>query len=163
MTKEHRAYFLLGSNTGDRANQLEKARSLIERYIGRISAKSRIYETQPWGYAEQADFYNQALEVRTLLQPKQILEVMKRIESEAGRTTGEKWGPRLLDVDLLLYDNMVINAPDLTVPHPRLQERNFALVPLMELASELRHPVLNLTIEELYWDSKDEMEVVLVD
>ncbi len=163
MKKRSSVFLLLGSNVGDRAAILASARAEIEREIGHISKKSGIYETEPWGLADQPPFFNQAIEVETELSPDQVLAKTKAIEADAGRERAEKWGPRTLDIDILLFENSVIDTPALRIPHPELPSRNFALVPLMEIAGERIHPTLGEAIEDLYMKSSDELEVILLE
>lgn len=155
----NRVIFHLGSNMGDRAKNLELARKGLESRIGKIINTSSIYETQAWGLADQDDFLNQALSINTNLQPEAILIEIKKLELEIGREATVKWGPRIIDIDLLLYGNEVIERDKLKIPHPMVADRNFVLVPLMEICGDEIHPVLRLTIEELYEASKDECEV----
>lgn len=157
-------YLLLGSNTGDRKAILAEAAQQIGQQIGRITATSKLYETQPWGQADQPDYLNQAIEVHTKHAPTEVLRRILAIETSMGRLrTGPQWGPRIIDIDILLYGNETTETADLTIPHPRLHERNFALIPLMELAPELIHPTLNTTIEDLYFASPDTLDVYIVE
>lgn len=153
-------YLLLGSNIGDRAKNLEEGRKMIADKIGSIKAISHLYLTAPWGYEDQEDFYNQAVEVQTDKSPNEVLALSKEIEKEVGRISNEKWHPRILDIDILLFGNAVLEGEGLRIPHKSMHERNFALIPLMELAPELIHPKLDLSIEELFWNCKDELEVI---
>ncbi len=156
-------FLLTGSNLGDRAENLRLAAREIEREIGKIRLASSFYETEPWGLAEQDWFFNQALGVETHLQPAQILSKIKSIEATLGRENAVRNGPRLIDIDLLFFGESVIDEPGLQVPHPEIQNRNFVLVPMMEIAPELRHPTLNEYIDELYMASADPLEVILSD
>jgi 2-amino-4-hydroxy-6-hydroxymethyldihydropteridine diphosphokinase len=156
-------YFLTGTNIGDRGAHLRRAAKLIEQDIGKIDQKSAFYETEPWGLADQAMFLNQAIAVKTELEPLEILKKIKEIEAEMGRERLEKYGPRVIDVDLLFYGDQIIDEPDLKVPHPEIPNRNFVLVPLMEIAGEMLHPTLQIAIEDLYMLSKDPLEVVILD
>ncbi len=131
--------------------------------VGRVTEKSRLYETQAWGVTNQSDFINQAVAVETLLNPQKLLEQILKIENEMGRERTTKWAERTIDIDILLYDNFVVNEPNLVIPHPELPKRNFALIPLMEIAGEVEHPVLHLTIEDIYMDSKDPLDVFMLD
>ena len=131
--------------------------------VGRVTNKSRLYETQAWGVTNQSDFINQALAVETSLNPQKLLEQILKIENEMGRERTTKWAERTIDIDILLYDNFVVNEPNLVIPHPELPKRNFALIPLMEIAGEFEHPVLLLTIEDIYMDSKDPLDVFMLD
>lgn len=155
-------YFLIiGSNLGDRINQLELAKKMISSEVGVIAKESAIYETQPWGFDDQPWFLNQVVEVKSPDSPEEVLTRLKAIETRAGRTPAEKWHARHIDIDILLCGDLVMNKKELTIPHPHLQERNFVLIPLMELAPELVHPVLGKTIEDLYFDSRDTGEVYI--
>ena len=156
-------YLLLGSNVGDRSKHLTDGRTLIAERIGKISKSSHVYETAPWGFQDQDDFYNQALEVKTDRSPSEVLKISKEIEEEVGRVSNEKWHPRVLDIDILLFGKKVIHQEGLNIPHASMHERNFALIPLMELAPELIHPALELSIEELFWNCKDDLDVIRLD
>ncbi len=154
-----------GSNVGDREKNLAQARQRIATKIGTIISQSAIYETAAWGNTEQADFLNQAIGVTTDLSPQVLLTAVLDIENAMGRTrdAAQRWQPRVIDIDILLYENEIIEEENLVVPHPELHKRNFVLVPLMEIASEVLHPVLRLPIEELYFQSTDESEVILLE
>jgi 2-amino-4-hydroxy-6-hydroxymethyldihydropteridine diphosphokinase len=164
MTKQHLAYLVLGGNEGDTVSVLKKARTMIIEAVGRISETSSLYQTQPWGKPDQADFINQALVVKTFLSPLDLLKAVLKIETALGRTrTGENNGPRIIDIDIALYDDFIVQEDNLTIPHPHLHERNFMLLPLMEVAGEAVHPLLYKTVEELYFNSPDELEVIMLD
>jgi 2-amino-4-hydroxy-6-hydroxymethyldihydropteridine diphosphokinase len=154
-------HLILGSNLGDRAEQLSKAKALITVEIGPILKESRIYETEPWGYPDQPWFLNQVVEVSSPLEPFDLLKKIKRIEQTAGRQPAEKWHARHIDIDILLAGEKVVESADLSVPHAALATRNFVLVPLMDLIPEWMHPVLHKSIEELYLDCRDTGEVYI--
>ncbi len=157
-------FLLTGSNLGDRAQNLRRAAAEIEREIGKVRLASAFYETEPWGMADQNWFFNQALAVETSgLSPREVLTKIKAIEADLGREQNIRNGPRLIDIDLLFMGETTVDEPDLKVPHPEIQNRNFALVPLMEIAPELRHPALGQFIDELYMASADPLEVILSD
>ena len=144
------AYLGLGSNLGDRQHNLERALELLEAGGGvEIVRRSSIYETEPQELKSQPWFLNMVVEIRTALFPMQLLARIARIESELGRQRVVAKGPRTVDIDILLFGNFVIDTPKLMVPHPGLTERRFVLEPLVELAPELRHPVLRKTMREL--------------
>ncbi|MBO9594422.1 MAG: 2-amino-4-hydroxy-6-hydroxymethyldihydropteridine diphosphokinase [Niabella sp.] len=145
----NRVFLLIGGNLGDRTAHLAQARTLIERHIGPIEKTSAIYETAAWGLVQQPDFYNQALEVATALQPEPLMQMILKIEADMGRVRNERYGPRVIDIDILLYNDLVCKQPLVTLPHPRMQERRFVLVPLNEIAPERQHPVLHQTIRQL--------------
>lgn len=142
-------YLSLGANLGDRLANLRLALTRLQT-LARLEEVSSLYETQPQGVSDQPLFLNAVCRVTTGLEPQALLRFLKNVERETGRQPGgERWGPRPIDLDILLYDDRVLDAPELTVPHPRLAERAFVLVPLCELAPELRHPLLGKTMKEL--------------
>ena len=153
------AYLLLGSNLGDRAALLAAARQALAATAGDIVAVSSLYETAAWGREDQPAFLNQALAVRTRLRPDALLAACQAAEQHAGRQRLEHWGSRTLDVDVLLFGNQQIDTAALTVPHPRLAERRFALVPLADIAHNLLHPQLHETIETLLLHCSDPLPV----
>lgn len=156
------AYLLLGSNEGDRIAWLQHATLLISERIGTISKQSALYQTAAWGLEEQPDFLNMALCVQTTLTATQLLQAANKIEAELGRQRTVKWGQRTLDIDILFYNQDIINTPELIVPHPRLEERRFALVPLHEIAPELKHPVSGKSIRILLEECNDKLEAILL-
>jgi 2-amino-4-hydroxy-6-hydroxymethyldihydropteridine diphosphokinase len=141
------AAIALGSNLDPERNLAEGLRWLARRM--RVTATSRVYRTPPWGVPDQPDFLNAAVLAETDLLPLALLDQLQAIEAWQGRVRGERWGPRTLDLDLLLYGDVVLDTPRLTLPHPRLHERRFALLPLCDLIPEARHPVLGKTLREL--------------
>ncbi|HEB65647.1 MAG TPA: 2-amino-4-hydroxy-6-hydroxymethyldihydropteridine diphosphokinase [Chloroflexi bacterium] len=134
----------LGSNLGDRAANLETAVRALSPWV-QVTVRSSVYETSPWGYTEQPPFLNMALGGLTHLPPRRLLYRLKGIESRLGRKATFRYGPRVIDLDILAYDDLVLETPALTIPHPRLQERAFVLVPLCEIAPAWVHPVLGKT------------------
>ena len=155
------AYLLLGSNLGDRAALLHAAQASLAATAGEVVAASALYETAAWGREDQPAFLNQALALRTALSGEQLLERCLAAERQAGRERLEHWGSRTLDVDILLYGPAIIDQPTLAVPHPRLAGRRFALVPLAEIAPQLRHPQLGLSVAELLARCPDPLPVRL--
>lgn len=160
---KHKTHLLLGGNLGDRHANLAAARQLIGQRIGQVVKASSLYETQPWGKPDQPDFLNQALEVATDLKPEAVLTAVLKIEKELGRQREDKWTARTIDIDLLFFDAKILKTKDLTLPHPHLHERNFALVPMLEIAPNKQHPIFKKTIEELYEASEDDLDVVMLD
>lgn len=154
-------YLLLGSNLGNRVETLEKAIELIRERVGKIISQSAFYETEPWGYADQPWFINQAVKVQSELAPVDLLKVIKEIEKDCGREENEKWHARHLDIDILLWGSKTLELPELRIPHPYLGERNFALLPLLDIGPDEMHPNFGMTIEELYQVSKDPGEVYI--
>lgn len=163
MAKKQTIYLHTGSNLGDRISHLVKACEMLEKQVGKISNQSRLYETQAWGMKDQPDFINQALEVQTELVPEEVLFHIKKIEKEIGRQENKKWHERIIDIDILFFGDTTFSSEKLKIPHPHCHERMFVLIPLMEIAGDFVHPTLNLTIEELYIDCKDPLEVYLLE
>jgi 2-amino-4-hydroxy-6-hydroxymethyldihydropteridine diphosphokinase len=153
------AYLLIGGNLGDRSAFLQQAVDLIGRRCGNIVLSSAIYETAAWGVTDQPSFYNQAIAVETMLVPEQLMQDLLHIEEDMGRKRMVKMGPRIIDLDILLIDALVISSPLLTLPHPALPYRRFALLPLSEIAPQLLHPILHKTINQLLADCTDELDV----
>jgi len=143
------AYLGLGSNLGDREANIRAALEFLKRKNITVLAVAPIYETEPVGFTEQPWFLNTAARVETNLSPQDLFRTLKEIEQEMGRTVVIPQGPRLIDLDLLLYDNLVINSPDLVIPHPRFHERAFVLRPLADIAPGVVHPRLKLRVKEL--------------
>lgn len=144
----HTVYIALGSNLGDRAANLAAAIAALAPRV-EVTARSGIYETAPWGYADQPAFLNQVVAGRTALGPREVLAWLKEIESRVGRTKTFRYGPREIDLDILFYDDLTLDEPGLTIPHPRLHERAFVLVPLARIAPDLIHPALGLAMRAL--------------
>jgi 2-amino-4-hydroxy-6-hydroxymethyldihydropteridine diphosphokinase len=146
--KEHIVYLALGSNVGDRLTNLKEAIAALTPQMD-VKAKSQVYETPPWGYADQPKFLNQVIRAKTYLAPEPLLKHLKRLEVALGRKESFPNGPRLIDLDILFYDDLVLYSPALTIPHPRLHERAFVLLPLMDLDPELVHPIHKKSIREM--------------
>jgi 2-amino-4-hydroxy-6-hydroxymethyldihydropteridine diphosphokinase len=144
----HTVYIALGTNLGDRLSNLRAAIESMQPEIS-VLAKSHVYETPPWGYEDQPAFLNMVVKAETGLEPESLLRYLKQLEVELGREQNFRWGPRLIDLDILFYDDLVIDTPPLVIPHPRLHERAFVLVPLMDVAPELVHPVFQKSISAL--------------
>lgn len=157
----NKAYLLIGGNLGAVKTNLQRARSEISRRIGRVLAASSLYQTAAWGLEDQPDFLNQVLIIQSERSAADMLTIMLQIEQDLGRVRKIKNGPRLIDIDLLFYNDQIINsaAPDLKVPHPLLHTRNFTLYPLAELSPELVHPVLKKTIDALLKECPDSLQV----
>lgn len=144
----HTVFLALGSNLGDRRENLRQAVTSLSPQLD-IKAKSMIYETDPLGYEDQPKFLNMAVKGLTYLEPEPLLKHLKRLEIALGRQATFINGPRSIDVDILFFDDLVLNTPILTVPHPRLHERGFVLLPMMDIAPDLVHPVMKKSIREL--------------
>jgi 2-amino-4-hydroxy-6-hydroxymethyldihydropteridine diphosphokinase len=153
------AYLLTGANLGNREQNLATAHELINEHCGSIIKTSSLYETAAWGKTDQPAFLNQALEVHTSLNAKQLMRCILKVEKMMGRIRKEKYGPRLIDIDILLFNNEKHNYSFLKLPHPEMQNRRFALLPLAEIAPGIIHPVFNKTITELLNECEDKLEV----
>lgn len=145
---EHKIYLALGTNLGDRTNNLRDAVAAFAPEV-RVFAQSPIYETAPWGFDDQPDFLNQVIAAETDLSPLALLAHLKDIESRLGRKPSFRNGPRIVDLDILFYDDCVVQEDELVIPHPRLHQRAFVLVPLVDLAPTFQHPILRCNIQTL--------------
>ncbi|MEJ0032240.1 MAG: 2-amino-4-hydroxy-6-hydroxymethyldihydropteridine diphosphokinase [Bacteroidota bacterium] len=151
---ERGIYLLLGSNLGDRLHHLKEATDRL----GDVVASSSVYVTAAWGKTDQPEFYNQVVEVDTKLTPEKLLDRIQEIEIELGRKRIEKWGPRVIDIDILFFKDIIIKKDKLVIPHPEIQNRRFTLIPLHELTNRT-HPVLKKTISQLLEECKDPLPV----
>lgn len=142
------AYLSLGSNIGDRLENLANARKALNDKF-KIIKESSIYETAPWGYEDQPDFLNQVIEIDVQLPPAEFLRIIKDIEKKLGREKSFKYGPRNIDIDILTYGNLVYHSGRLSIPHPKLGERAFVVIPLEEIAPKFRHPVTDRDIRSM--------------
>jgi 2-amino-4-hydroxy-6-hydroxymethyldihydropteridine diphosphokinase len=134
----------------------------VSKQIGWIAKASHLFETAPWGNTNQQSFLNQALHVMTELNPQDVLREIRIIEERADRKRSLQWGPRTLDIDILLYENLVVDTRDLTIPHPHMTSRRFVLAPLSEIAGDVIHPVMHMTISELLVHCPDQSEVAIL-
>ena len=153
------AFLLLGGNLGNRKGNLAQAREIISSECGRIDAVSSLYETAAWGITEQPSFLNQALYLSTELSAKKLLRRLLKAEKKMGRIRIEKFGPRIIDIDILFFNTEIHNTSSLKLPHPELQNRRFALLPLAEIAPDFIHPVLKNSINELLKECPDTLPV----
>ena len=150
---------LLGTNLSDRWNNLTRCRAAIEEQVGNIKRYSAVYETAAWGKTDQAPFLNQVVIVDTHLSPVNLLKVIHNIEHQLGRIRKEKWGARIIDIDILYYDSDIISLPELTIPHPEIKNRRFTLTPLEEIAPEFIDPSTRFTVQEMLERCKDHSHV----
>ena len=155
-------YLLLGSNQGDSLKVLNETIQKLGE-LGDVISQSSVYKTGAWGKTNQPDFYNQVIDFRSKLEPVALLNELKAIENSLGRIITEKWGPRLIDIDILFYGNITINSSELTIPHSRLHERKFTLIPLNELNPEFIHPVFKKSVKILLAECQDNLTVVKLD
>lgn len=154
-------FLLLGSNIGNRLDNLTKAKEFISKSGIRIRMQSGVYKSPPWGKTDQDSFLNQAIEVETKLSPMELLKEIKVIEKLVGRKKRERWGPREIDIDILIFRDVVLNSEILKIPHPELSNRSFALVPLNEIASEQIVPGVNIRVKTLLQKREDKSEISL--
>ncbi|MBI5739163.1 MAG: 2-amino-4-hydroxy-6-hydroxymethyldihydropteridine diphosphokinase [Nitrospirae bacterium] len=145
----HTVYLGIGSNLGNREDNCERAIRLLTEHGTRITKRSSMLETEPWGVEEQPKFINMAVEAETSLGPEDLLRALKKIEEEVGRLPTSRWGPRVIDLDILLYDDLTMKTGELEIPHPGISEREFVLKPLAEIAPDKVHPVLKKSIKSL--------------
>jgi 2-amino-4-hydroxy-6-hydroxymethyldihydropteridine diphosphokinase len=157
----NKVFLLIGGNIGDRLQNLHQAIALLSATCGPVIQQSAVYETAAWGKTDQAAFLNQALLLTTSLMPQELITTILSVEEQLGRRRMEKNGPRVIDIDIIFYNDLVMDEPHLTIPHPQLQNRRFVLVPLVEIAPELVHPVLHKTLTELLAECKDELGVAI--
>lgn len=152
-----KAFLGLGTNQNDRQKNLKKAVEYIRISAGEVISFSQIYETESWGFRSENHFLNMVIQIKTGLKPVDLLKQLLKIEMIMGRVrSAEKYSSRIIDIDILLYENEIIDKPYLKVPHPMMSERKFVLVPLCEIAPEMIHPVLNKTFATLLEECKDE-------
>jgi 2-amino-4-hydroxy-6-hydroxymethyldihydropteridine diphosphokinase len=157
----HKCHLLLGSNLGDRIWKINNALNLIELQIGKISAVSAFYETEPWGFTSSEQFLNKAVIVETHHSPHEALILIHQIEKNMGRKrlTGSDYASREIDIDILFFDDEIVNTETLVIPHPQLQNRKFALIPLAEIAAETIHPVIKKSVCQLLEECPDQLMV----
>jgi 2-amino-4-hydroxy-6-hydroxymethyldihydropteridine diphosphokinase len=155
----NKSFLLIGGNEGDSVARLAEARENIEKEAGPILRSSSLYETAPWGRTDQADFINQALSVATPLGAQELMSALLRIEQRMGRRRKEKWASRIIDIDILFFNDGITDLPGLRIPHPEIQNRRFALAPMDEIAPDHIHPVLGISIRELLADCPDRGKV----
>ena len=153
------AYLLIGGNLGDRLANLNNAIQKIELHCGKIISSSGVYETAAWGFTEQPPFFNQALRVETALSATELMQQLLTIELSMGRERLIPLGPRFIDLDIIYFNNEIIQTDVITIPHPRMEQRNFVLIPLNEIAPSYLHPILNTPTSTLLKQCNDESHV----
>jgi 2-amino-4-hydroxy-6-hydroxymethyldihydropteridine diphosphokinase len=153
------SFLLIGGNVDDREKNLLLAAELIRKHAGKVDAQSSVYETAAWGKTDQPDFLNQVLKITTDLLPGDLMKEILKIEKLMGRERSEKYAPRLIDIDILFFNDEIVKTSLVTIPHPQIQNRRFVLVPLNELAPALIHPVFKKTISQLLVECPDKLDV----
>ena len=143
------SYIGIGSNLGNRQENCFRAVEILEKRGIKVQKRSSLYETEPWGVKDQPRFINMVVQIETTLEPNDLLRVLKDIEKEIGRQDSFRWGPRMIDLDILLFNALVLNEENLQIPHPYLHEREFVLRPLSEIAPNVIHPVFHMSIDKL--------------
>ncbi|QCK17031.1 2-amino-4-hydroxy-6-hydroxymethyldihydropteridine diphosphokinase [Mangrovivirga cuniculi] len=156
-------YLLLGTNLGERKENLKIASMKIEEQVGQILNYSSIYETAAWGKTDQPNFYNAVLEIEADISPEDLIKKCLLIEKEMGRKRIEKWAERLIDIDILYMDDWIVKTNDLRIPHPRIQDRAFTLIPMNELNKTFKHPIFLKTQHELLKSCSDNLKVKKID
>ena len=155
----NKLYLSIGGNEGNRLSNLKQAVTNIEIFCGELLLQSSLYETAPWGKTDQPSFLNQALLIQTSHDPVSAMKIILEIEEKMGRKRTEKYGSRIIDIDILFFNNEILYLPQLKIPHPEIQNRRFVLVPMNEIASSFIHPVLKKTIRELLDECPDQLSV----
>lgn len=156
----NKCYLLLGGNLGNKEENLRQAVGLLEEKLCSTAKKSSIFITAAWGNENQPEFYNQAIEISTSFSAKEVLKTALEVEELLGRKrTNDKWQERTIDIDILFYNDEILDLPELKIPHPFIQERKFVLVPMNEIASEFIHPIFKKKITQLLDECKDELQV----
>lgn len=154
------SYLLTGGNIGDRLNYIYEAKENIKKSVGKIIKESKIYETEPWGFSDESYFLNQVLLIETDFNPHELLKAVNLIEKNMGRErTKAQYSSRIIDIDILFYDNLIINNTNLIIPHPQIQNRRFTLIPLNEINSDFIHPFFNKSISTLLEECIDKSKV----
>jgi 2-amino-4-hydroxy-6-hydroxymethyldihydropteridine diphosphokinase len=152
----------LGSNLGDPLANINLAMDMLSKQV-RVVNTSSTYLTAAWGMSEQADFFNRAATISTSYSPSELLHICDEITKSFPEKKGERWGPRFIDVDIIFFGDEIIDTESIKIPHPRMHLRNFVLIPLLEIAPDWVHPILQKTVEELFVECHDELEVILLE
>lgn len=153
----HKVYLGIGGNIGNKQKNFDDVYQMLENEVGKIKKSSSIYESPPWGFQSEYPFWNSVVEIETILEDEELLWKIHEIEDRFGRIRGkEQYSPRTMDIDILYFDDIFIETKTLIIPHPRIHQRKFVLVPLNEIAPDFKHPLLRLTSIEMLEKCKDE-------
>jgi len=155
----NKVYLLIGGNEGNRLSNLQQAVANIEIFCGELVLRSSLYETEPWGKKDQPAFLNQAMLIKTSLNAPSLMTAILQIEENMGRKRAEKYGSRIIDIDILFFNSEILHQPQLKIPHPEIQNRRFALAPMDEISPAFIHPLLHKSIHELLEECPDKLSV----
>jgi len=157
----NKAWLLLGGNIGDRISNLEKAKIMLQEKAGKIIRSSGVYETASWGNIDQPPFLNQVIIIETIFSAEETMNAILSIENKLGRIRTQKNASRIIDIDILFFNEDIFQTKDITIPHPEMQNRNFVLFPLNEISPQFKHPILKKTVHELFLSCADTLDVKL--
>lgn len=161
--KMNKLFLITGGNIDDRKKSLETAANLVEKRVGKIINRSKIYETEAWGITDQASFYNQVLVLESKFSARHVLDTILKIEEEMGRKRTVKNAARIIDIDILFFNDEIVNEQNLIIPHPEISNRRFVLSPLNEIAPQMVHPGLKKSMKQLLSETKDQLKAIPVD
>lgn len=150
----------IGTNLGNRLDNLNQAKKYLSTLVGELTAESKVYQTEAWGITEQPDFYNQVIEIQTRLYPLALMSCILEIEQKMGRLRINKWGERLIDIDILFFEHLILSTPNLIIPHPFIYQRKFVLQPLLDIKPSFVHPSFVKTVEELFLTTPDVSDII---
>ena len=155
-------YLSLGGNLGNTIEIFQNSREILTKKVGKITQLSSLYQTAAWGPIPQNDFINQVIEVETKLSAQELMDVLLEIELQQGRVRQERWGPRTLDLDIIFFGEQLISTENLEIPHPRMEDRKFVLIPMVEINPNLIHPISRKSIRQILLECKDECDCKII-